>query len=313
MSVLADVVQWAAVEMLNRSDLVPIASRHALNAYRLICGKVPFAELEASAASINTAVGQRSYSLVGTVTSFLAGVLSVRIEYSSTNGRRMKRSHTRLYDAISTYPNGRPSVYARYGTNIEIHPPADSADYLMKVRYWIHPNCTSIPLLTAATNASPVVFTSASHTLATGDYIDIRGGTSSWAGVNGYLHAVTKVDANSFSIPINSTGFGAFSGQSLTAKSLRISSHTLLMPEEWEELLMWETLYRLYTATEQHDKAMLLVAPTMTPRMPTPKKITIREVGIIPRLWNDLLQTVYGREGVDEDFSINPISRPYSG
>lgn len=90
------------------------------------------------------------------------------------------------------------------------------------------------------------------------------------------------------------------------------SNTTFLPPPEWMELMKWETLYRVYTLLDMHEKAMLLVQPPMVPSQPTSKKLRQESVGIIPRLWNDLLTTRSQKENVDEDFGINPMIRPYS-
>jgi hypothetical protein len=52
--------------------------------------------------------------------------------------------------------------------------------------------------------------------------------------------------------------------------------------------------------------------PMPMPRQMSPKKTQMFEVGIIPRLYNDLLKTINMREAVDEDFSVNPIRRRYA-
>jgi hypothetical protein len=69
--------------------------------------------------------------------------------------------------------------------------------------------------VTAASNANPVSFTSTAHGF---DYqsgntgfptIDIVGGTGAWAAING-LWKITPTGANTFTIPVDSTAFGAF-------------------------------------------------------------------------------------------------------
>lgn len=67
--------------------------------------------------------------------------------------------------------------------------------------------------ISAATNANPVVFTSTGHgfNLNSRPSITIQGGTGNWAAVNGTFTA-TIIDANTFSIPVNSTAFGAVTG-----------------------------------------------------------------------------------------------------
>ena len=80
----------------------------------------------------------------------------------------------------------------------------------------------SVPL-TAATNANPVQFTAVSNGLdpgknqglglpsSIGPQITISGGTGAWAAVNGTWPA-TKVDADHFTIPVNTTALGTVSG-----------------------------------------------------------------------------------------------------
>jgi hypothetical protein len=68
---------------------------------------------------------------------------------------------------------------------------------------------------TAATNAAAAVLTVAGHGLTTGDIVTITGAAGgTWTGLNGNRYAVTVIDANSFSIPVNSTGFGTYTASS---------------------------------------------------------------------------------------------------
>jgi len=86
----------------------------------------------------------------------------------------------------------------------------------------------------------------------------------------------------------------------------------LITPTEWDALFKWETLYKVLHYLDQQDKAMMLVQPQPLPRQATPKKVQMVEVGMIPRLRNDVLTTVSQQENTDEDFSINPVIRAYS-
>ena len=65
--------------------------------------------------------------------------------------------------------------------------------------------------ITAATNADPVVCTSTAHGLSTGGKITVVGGTGAWAALNGGW-IVTRLGADTFSLPINSTAFGTLAG-----------------------------------------------------------------------------------------------------
>lgn len=65
--------------------------------------------------------------------------------------------------------------------------------------------------ITAATNANPAVLTQAGHQFVTGDQITISGATGNWKAING-VFPVTVTGANTYSIPVNSTTFGALAG-----------------------------------------------------------------------------------------------------
>ena len=90
-----------------------------------------------------------------------------------------------------------------------------------------------------------------------------------------------------------------------------VTDTALPWPVEWDELLKYETLYRLYLFLEQHDRAMALIQSSPLPRQSAPTKVRIVEMGFLPRLWNDLLRTTSAKEGIDEDFSINPYIQTY--
>ncbi len=67
--------------------------------------------------------------------------------------------------------------------------------------------------ITAATNASSAILTSAGHGLLIGSTpkLTVSGATGSWAPING-THQVTVLDANTFSMSVDSTGFGSLTG-----------------------------------------------------------------------------------------------------
>jgi hypothetical protein len=66
--------------------------------------------------------------------------------------------------------------------------------------------------VSAATNANPCVLTTSSaHGLTTGWVIYISGATGSWVSING-AQTVTVLSPTTFSIPVDSTGFGALTG-----------------------------------------------------------------------------------------------------
>ena len=67
--------------------------------------------------------------------------------------------------------------------------------------------------ITAASNAGSVSFTSTGHGFDTNSRpkVTISGGTGNWAAVNGTFTA-TVTSANAFTIPVDSTAFGALTG-----------------------------------------------------------------------------------------------------
>tara|TARA_R100001082_G_scaffold16399_1_gene8285 strand:+ start:1018 stop:1935 length:918 start_codon:yes stop_codon:yes gene_type:complete len=84
-------------------------------------------------------------------------------------------------------------------------------DDVSKIGYYIKTD-TSTGSITGVTGASPSVVTSASHGLETGDYVvfsEIKGHyvtASKVSHLNNKRLAITKVDANSFSVAVDSSG-----------------------------------------------------------------------------------------------------------
>lgn len=81
--------------------------------------------------------------------------------------------------------------------------------------------------------------------------------------------------------------------------------------QEWDELLFWETIYRVHLHLGQAEAAAALIQPMPMPRGPETTRRWVFEPGILMRLWNDLLITISDREAIDEDFGINPQVRRY--
>jgi hypothetical protein len=89
--------------------------------------------------------------------------------------------------------------------------------------------------ITAATNANPVELTAAAHGLATGAHVTISGATGNWTAINGSW-TVTVTGGGTFTIPVDSTSFGALAGAPvydatfLTGGSVGISICTVRLP-----------------------------------------------------------------------------------
>jgi hypothetical protein len=78
---------------------------------------------------------------------------------------------------------------------------------------WKNSGSNVTTAITAATNATAAVLTSTGHSFPTGTGVTLTfsGFTGSWVTLNG-IHAITVIDANTFSVPINSSAFGALTG-----------------------------------------------------------------------------------------------------
>lgn len=78
---------------------------------------------------------------------------------------------------------------------------------------WKNSGSNVTTAVTAATNATAAVLTSTGHSLpvGTGVTLTFSGFTGSWTSLNGG-HAITVIDANTFSVAINSSAFGALTG-----------------------------------------------------------------------------------------------------
>jgi len=68
--------------------------------------------------------------------------------------------------------------------------------------------------ITAATNGNPAILTATGHGFGVGDKIRlaISGATGNWAPINGATVTITVIDPNTFSVPVDSTLFGALTG-----------------------------------------------------------------------------------------------------
>lgn len=78
---------------------------------------------------------------------------------------------------------------------------------------WKNSGSNVTTTVSAATNASAAVLTSTGHSFPVGIAITLTfsGFSGNWTSLNG-AHAITIIDANTFSVAINSSGFGALTG-----------------------------------------------------------------------------------------------------
>lgn len=316
MRTIDDVASWVQNDILHRTNdtnIQTVCRNAALKVYKIVCAAVPFDELQLTSAEFPVVSGQENY-VVGTdivLNPTLRAVADIRITFDSSNKRRLRRSHSRVYDALSFTPTARPSSYARQGLTLILNPPPDSSVYTLRFRYWSRPAIGVLQNITGAVwGAGSAVFSVASSAgISNTDPVQVTG--VSPAGYNGDALVVSSTTANSVTVAMAANP-GLYVDGGLLNDQVNFQTTVLVTPEEWDELLGWETLYRVYYALDQPDKAAALIGQNGFPRQPSPRKQKVFETGIIPRLWNDLLKTMSQQENVDEDFSINPIIRSYS-
>lgn len=119
---------------------------------------------------------------------------------------------------------------------------------------------------TGATNASPLEFTIVEAVPFTTSDISLGGGTGSWAAVNrqGLTQiTATRTGTHTFTIPVNSTSFGSFSGQTLAMWPHDASNDPTGYDDKgfgWRgQLLTLGTLYRMTSAPSYCTKARELL------------------------------------------------------
>lgn len=139
---IQNVVDWVQTDMLKRQDMTSALVDSAVNFYTVLTRKIPFDELCYTSAEYNVVVGQVAYDLTA-LTPLLSpplnSISSIRMTYGSGgNSVRLRRSSTRLYDAISygSSMRSRPSTYARWGNAIELNPAPDLSQYTFRIRYF---------------------------------------------------------------------------------------------------------------------------------------------------------------------------------
>lgn len=144
---LDDIANWVMTDVLKRTDIQSVVRTCALNVYRMICAAVPFDELMVTSAELPMIAQTSSYDLAAAgptqLTPSLRALWSIRVTFDSNNRRRVRRSHTRLYDSLSTIPFSRSATYARWANSLEFNPPPDSSAYTFRVRYWSRPTIAS--------------------------------------------------------------------------------------------------------------------------------------------------------------------------
>lgn len=317
MSTFTDIANWVVGDYLNRQDLLTVAQTAAVNFYKVLTAKIPFDVLMTTTPELPVISGTDTYDLTSGPTQVwppLRGLASNRFTFQSgQNSRRLRRSHVRVYDSLTFTQPGNTATYARWGNTLIFNPPPNASTYTFRLRYWSYPVIgPAYQVLNASWSLgnAAINLVNSSVTIPVSDTVTIAGIVPS--GYNGTF-TVNGSSAGAFSYALASNPGAYVSGGWVNdiTPALQYAT-TLLTPLEWDELMKWETLYRVYHYLDNLDKAMSLVQPAAIPRQATPKKVPMIETGIIPRLWNDLLTTISQQENVDEDFSINPVIRAYS-
>lgn len=122
-----------------------------------------------------------------------------------------------LDGSINDYFQGYGSVisanFADYIRSFVVGRMAFNSIPIVNNTVWKNSGSNATTAVSAATNATAAVLTSTAHSfpVGTGVTLTFAGFTGSWVSLNG-AHAITVIDANTFSVAINSTAFGALTG-----------------------------------------------------------------------------------------------------
>lgn len=140
---IIDAANWCTQNVLRRVDIQNEANQHAVDFYTVLCGKVPFDALQFVTTELPFTAGTDTYDLKAIFASnsfpVLNGIMSVRATFAPGVRRRLRRTNTRVYDALSILNNSFPATYARFGTTLTFNPPPDSSTYTYRIRYWTTP------------------------------------------------------------------------------------------------------------------------------------------------------------------------------
>lgn len=101
-------------------------------------------------------------------------------------------------------------VYSYSGTNVECIGAARSSRQAVTLT------------VTSVSTAAAAVVTVTAHGLATDNRVIISGATGDWAGLNG-TQIITRTGANTFTVPINSSGYAATFNGAITTTAPQTS------------------------------------------------------------------------------------------
>lgn len=137
-----------------------------------------------------TAVGRGIYSWKGSIYS----VGGTKIYKGSTDLGVTLRTSTGLCGFAETRP-GATTQYLGVNDGTDLYLIATDASVIV----------LNNKAITSSSVANPTVIAATGHSLATGNKIIIRGHVGSTPDINGTIYSITKIDADSFSIPVNVT------------------------------------------------------------------------------------------------------------
>lgn len=148
---LSDIASWICTDVLKRQDILTSVQNGIVNFYKTLCRRVPFDELLIKSNEFPLTSGQTIYNLNtildingNPLNPVLKSIYSIRISFGPQNpagsqqfpSLRLRRSSSRLYDALSATLPGQTSTYARFGKNIELNPPPNTSNWTIRFRYW---------------------------------------------------------------------------------------------------------------------------------------------------------------------------------
>lgn len=131
------------------------------------------------------------------------------------NGTATSAQATTYINNTQGYLGVGDSTTTEASTQTDLQAASNKTRQVMDATYPLHTDGTTAKTITGATNASPIVITSATHGYSTGDIVTVAGVGGNTA-ANG-IFAVTNTGTNTFSLD-GSTGNGAYTSGGLATK-----------------------------------------------------------------------------------------------
>ena len=163
----------------------------------------------ATSADIQVTLPQQYSKIIGTTvkhsTAFAGtGLTSLTVSLGDSTSNTAYTGTFDIFQAVATTTFQDTALFK--STTMAATPPVINAHFIANTNLG-----KASQTITAVTNANPAQMTSTGHGFSNSDHVYITGFTGNWLPANG-TWVISNVAANTFTIPVDSTGFGAISG-----------------------------------------------------------------------------------------------------